>query len=532
MRNIKLKINKRLQILLGIIALVAIALVGIGAFENPMQLISTSGLSFGVIVAFWIKDKSFTPATPDEIEKMDSDHLLQYSKDLTAHKSKLDANLKLSIEKKANKEDLDKIKAELKQLKDVQVKNLLDVIEKQGIEMKKMTVLNTANQEDSLMTALKSSWNGIKKKFKEDPDVKNAIFTIKALPLTTGTWASSANYPFLQDDQEAGITNEPSSPQTFRNDVPTGAEMTSDTWTWIERGTIIDNTAVITEGNVFGIVEVAYLKKESKVEKIAAHTKITREMMEDWNEFLEAITDLIRVLNSEKLSSELFAKIVSASVEFDANGIEVALPDFFGVIKTALTQIIISGKMGWIGNKIYMNPADVNEQDLSKDSIGNYIFPPFLMPNGTTIKGVTITETTDMPQGFFEVCDITKTRKRFKRTLEIRLWEQNEDDVIRDLLTLTGTLRYAFIIKEIEKAAFVYDSFDAATAILTDVATALAFILAMAPTSDASKLTINLLIKAGVIGLVPDDLLDYKVAVAAQASIADLSALQVVINAA
>ena len=53
----------------------------------------------------------------------------------------------------------------------------------------------------------------------------------------------------------------------------------------------------------------------------------------------------------------------------------------------------------------------------------------------------------------------------------------------------------------------------------------------MATGSDASKLTINLLIAAGVTGTDPADLGGYKTAVAGESSIADLAALQTLIDA-
>ena len=372
---------------------------------------------------------------------------------------------------------------------------------------------------------------------------------IKALPLTTGTWAGSTNYPFLEEDQESGITNEPRSPQSFNADVPTGQPIAanSDTWTWIERSTIVDNTGTVAEGGAFGTVEVAYLKKETKARKIANYTKITREMLEDWDEFLEAVNDLIATLDDEKLNDQLFngdgtgvnlSGIKINSVEFDANGIEESNANIYDAIKVTITQIIVNGLTGWMANKIYMHPIDVTNQEISKDTTGNYVFPPFIMPNGIAVSGIPITQTTDVPQGYFEICDITKARKRFKRELELRIWEQNATDVQNDLLTITGSLRVAFRIKDLEKPAFVYDSFQAAIAILKGSTTSLNMIIAATTgmaqdgIGDASKLTINLLTKAGATGLVAATLPDYKIGVAAAVSIADLAALQVIINAA
>jgi hypothetical protein len=232
------------------------------------------------------------------------------------------------------------------------------------------------------------------------------------------------------------------------------------------------------------------------------------------------------------LNSELFTYIKAASVEFDANGIETTDGGVYDVVRTAISQILISGKTKWIPTNVYMNPADVAEQDISKDDNGNYVFPPFLMPNGMTVKGITITETTDVDAGYFEIADMRKVGKRFKRAIDIRVWEQNATDVQNDLLTVTGSMRYAQRIKTVDYAAFVYDSFDAAIAILEGATASLTLIQSMAVASDASKLTINLLEKAGVTGLVAASLPDYKVAVAAEASIADLAALQTAIDAA
>lgn len=389
--------------------------------------------------------------------------------------------------------------------------------------------------------ALKSAYDGMKAKITGNPDIKDISMVIKALPITTAAFVGSTNYPMIPQDQEAGVTHEPRTPQTFRADTPTGTIINGDTWTWIERGTITDNTGTVAENAVFGTVEVVYNNKETKPKKIANYTKVTRESLEDWNEFLNEVNGLISTLNNEELNNQLFngdgtgtnlLGIKLSSVEFDANGIEEANPTIWDTIRLSIAQILINGLTGWMPNRIYMHPADVAAQEIDKDTTGNYVFPPFIMPNGMVVKGIPITETTDVPQGYFEVCDINRCQKRFKRELEIRIWEQNENDAIYDRLTITTSQRVAFRIKDLEKPAFVYDSFANAISIIGGAATALAFILAMAPVSDASKLTINGLIKAGVTGTVASKLPDYKVAVAAQASIADLPALQIVIDAA
>jgi len=442
---------------------------------------------------------------------------------------------------------LDPIVAKLDELKSndfvdkAEVQKLTKAFETLAAEVEANKESGNSEIKGGFQKALKDAYDGMKAKLTNNPDIKDVSMTIKALPITTAAFVGSTNYPMIPQDQEMGVTHAPRTPQTFREDTPTGTFINGDTWTWIEEGTITDNTGTVAENAVFGTVEVVYNNKETKPKKIANYTKVTRESLEDWNEFLNEINLLISKLNNEELNSQLFngdgtgtnlLGIKLSSVEFSANGIEESNPTIWDVIRLSIAQILINGLTGWMPNKIYMHPADVANQEIEKDTTGNYIFPPFIMPNGMQVKGIPITETTDVSQGFFEVCDINRCQKRFKRELEIRIWEQNEDDAIYDRLTITTSQRVAFRIKDLEKPAFVYDSFDNAISIIGGSTTALNFILAMAPASDASKLTINGLIKAGVTGTDPAKLDDYKVAVAAEASIADLAALQIVIDAA
>jgi len=493
----------------------------------------------------WIKGGKFTAElTENEIKELDEKDFAIYLKEYQDSKFEMatkafEEKLKDVISKsdfEELKKALDKLNKEKEDDLEARIKEFEKLAEKIS---KKVDEKEVVIKEDNFNDALKKSWDGISKKFKDNPDIHSAEMSIKALPLTTSTWTGSSNYPFLQDDQEAGIASAPITPLTFVNDVQTLAPISanSDKWTWIERGTVTDGTnSSIAEGGAFGIVEVAYNKQETSVLKIGNYTKITREMLEDWNEFSMAVNELINELLLTTLNEDLFTAIKAISVEFDANDLETTTPGVWDVIRTTIAQIRTSGKTKWIPNKIYMNPIDVAEQDISKNTTGNYVFPPFIMPNGMQVKGIIITETTDVDAGYFEIADMNRVAKRFKRAIDIRVWEQNATDVQNDLLTITGSIRYAQRIKTVDYSAFVYDNFDAAIAILTTTAASLAMIIAattgMAQNGigDASKLTINLLAKAGVTSLTAATLPDYKTDVAAATSIADLSALQTIID--
>jgi len=481
----------------------------------------------------WIKEGKFNLLSIKEVDTLSEEEIKEYSEAKSEfEKEQIINDVKEITKDLMKKEDFDKFLDGLQKEEDFEA--FKNQVNEKLENLSKTIIEDIGEKEVGFEAALKSAWEGMKKRFKDDPNINSAEMSIKALPMTTTTWSASSNYPFLQDDQESGIAKAPITPLTFVQDVQTLAPISpnSDKWTWIERGTVTDGTnSDVAENGAFGVVEVAYNKQETSVKKIANYTKITREMLEDWNEFSMAVNELVNELLLTTLNDDLFTAIQGISVEFDANGLTTSTPSVWDVIRVTIAQIMSSGKTKWIPNKIYMNPIDVAEQDIDKDSNGNYIFPPFIMPNGMQVKGIVISETTDIDVGYFEIADMKKVAKRFKRAIDIRVWEQNATDVQNDLLTITGSLRYASRIKTVDYSAFVYDSFDAAIAILTSAAASLILIQAMATGSDASKLTINLLIAAGVTGTDPADLGAYKTAVAGETSIANLAALQTLINA-
>jgi hypothetical protein len=487
----------------------------------------------------WIKGGKFTQElTAKEFENLKEEERETYLKELKQSKDEMqsklmDDKIKKTVKDLVSKEEFKAFEKTLNELKDYNIKARLAEYDKIIAKINKDEFNKEPKDEDNFEKALKKAWEGVKDKFAKDSDIHSADMSIKALPMSTATWSASSDYPFLQDDQEAGIAKAPITPLTFVQDVATLAPIApnKDTWTWVERGTVTDGTNTsVAEAGAFGSIEVAYNKQQVDVTKTANYTKITREMLEDWSEFSMAVNELIDELLMTSLNTELATYIQSIAAEFDANGITATAPGIWDVIRVTIAQIFKAGKTQWMPTRIYMNPIDVADKEIEKDDNGNYLFPPFLMPNGMQVKGITITETTDVDEGYFKVADMRKIGKRFKRSVDIRVWEQNATDVQNDLLTITGSFRYAKRIKTVDYGAFVYDSFDAAIAILTSAAASVTLIQGMATYSDASKLTINLLTAAGVTGTDAADLDSYKVAIAAEASLADLAAIQSVID--
>lgn len=471
-----------------------------------------------------------------EFEKLENTIQAKFDevKNTSVNKSEFETKLK----------ELQDLIPNTKELSD-NVQKIKEFAENQAAEIAKLkegTQKESKQENVTFMSELKKSYDSYRDKIKNS-ETKDYSFVLKALPIdTVNDFGASTNYPFKPSDDESGVTINPEQSLVFSNGVPTGSPIAanSDTWRWVEEGTVTDNTKMTAEGAIFGTVDANWAKQETKVKKISNYSKATREAFEDWNEFREVFNDVVIRKQNQKLNTQLFSGdgigenlkgIQQYAVAFNNFGVTETNANRLDVLLTAIAQVYINGKDNWTPDRIYLHPSDVTAMRINKATDGTYVLPSFVLPNGQQVDGIQVVKTVNVTQGYFGVFTMAATRKRFKRELEVRIFEQNEDDAIHDLVTIATSQRVAFRIKAIEASAFVYDSFDAAIAIMKGATASLTLIQSMATDSDASKLTINLLTTAGVTGTDPTLLDGYKTAVAGEASIASLAALQTLIDA-
>jgi HK97 family phage major capsid protein len=107
----------------------------------------------------------------------------------------------------------------------------------------------------------------------------------------------------------------------------------------------------------------------------------------------------------------------------------------------------------------FINPADGAAFDLTKTTEGVYVIPPFKSATGQMIAGIPIYESNLVTVGDMLVGDFKKDCLFMRRGIEIRIWEQNEDDVLYDRKTITASVRCVNRIKTPDYNAFVYDAF-------------------------------------------------------------------------
>ena len=132
----------------------------------------------------------------------------------------------------------------------------------------------------------------------------------------------------------------------------------------------------------------------------------------------------------------------------------------YDVLVAALTQL---GLLNKVATDILLNPADFAKLLLEKDLNNNYIFgaPNAAIPN---VLGVAIHMHTAVTSDKFYVGDFSKVKIPVRAGLSVRFYDQNEDDAIKNLVTVVIEERVSIAADRAD--SIIYGDFsDAQTAL-------------------------------------------------------------------
>ena len=139
-------------------------------------------------------------------------------------------------------------------------------------------------------------------------------------------------------------------------------------------------------------------------------------------------------------------------------------------------------------------------------------------------------QTNKIPQNSILVYDSTKQCIGLRQDIETEFGHM-EGDFKKRRVSFVMDLRGAYGQKAKKSAIYVDNVSEAISILKEDASASLTRVQAYATGSDATDLTIATLKNAGVTGLVDANLATYKGSVAGEASIANLAALQALIDA-
>lgn len=338
----------------------------------------------------------------------------------------------------------------------------LDAIQ---LEMKDKS--NFREEKDSFIE-MKKKWND--KTFTEGLKAKGgkASFELKAIMdtdtnLSGSAFATAVVVPF----REQGIKKAPDRIPTLLDLVSRGT-INSDMLTWVERSARTASAAAVSEGSAYAQSDMTYIMKSKGVERIGHYIKVQNRSLDDWDALmseinLELFTGLERILESYVYSgtgmTPQLQGIIDVCAAYSSTGLDdkVVTPNHFDAIRAAIMQL---RQAEYQATAAFINPADGAAMDMPKNADGIYLLPPFMSANGTVVKGVSVYESNLVTAGDLLVGDFKRSQLFLRKGIEIRIFEQNENDALYDRKTITASLRGVNRISVPDYNAFVYDTFD------------------------------------------------------------------------
>jgi HK97 family phage major capsid protein len=326
-----------------------------------------------------------------------------------------------------------------------------------------------SNAPQNLQTLLAEKADELKAM--KDKSGASVQITLKA----AGTMAESTNITgqIPQAEREAGITRVVRRNPFILQLVNVGSIM-SNVWEWVEQKNPDGGAAMTAEGAAKSQADFDLVVASANVKKVTAFIKVTKEMLDDVelmrSEIDQELTELInlkiddQLLNGTGLTVNLTGIVTNATAwAAGAFALAIPTPTRYDVLRTAINQVRVNL---FEPNYIVVHPTDATGMELSKDTTGQYIMPPFIATDGTTISGIRVVTNTGVTLDKFLVGDFTKSGVRFKEGLTINVGYEN-DDFTKNLVTILAEARLVQRVKSNHYGAFVYGDFSDAITALT-----------------------------------------------------------------
>ena len=232
--------------------------------------------------------------------------------------------------------------------------------------------------------------------------------------------------------------------------------------------------AITAEGALKPLLSVAIERRFSTAFKIAGRSKVTEEALDDISGLQALINGELRYSHDIAEQSAVFTHVAAFAPAFVAGNLAATTekPSNWDAVRAAIYAIKIASKNRFIPNVVVLNSADAYAMGATKDSTGQYVMPPFVMPDGTTISGVRVLETQDednVAAGEFIVGDWRKVKRRVYKPFNIRVGQgivgsNSAGDIVSDfesnLYTIIGESRLHLWHYKNDETAFVKTDFD------------------------------------------------------------------------
>ncbi len=240
----------------------------------------------------------------------------------------------------------------------------------------------------------------------------------------------------------------------------TAREASSPFIEWVDKRNRDGEADYTAEGALKNQVDFDFVIERTNVQKITAFIKVSREMLSDVSYMRGAINDELRTVVLDKLADEVLEGaggttaiegIITKATDWEAGGFAgaIAAPNFFDVLRTALTQISLAG---YSANVIMVNPTDYATMMMTKGTEAVYVNGQFLL------DGVIVAQNPAVKVGEFLVYDRAAVNLYTLEDFNIEVG-YDSDDLTKNLVTMVGELRACTVISTNMAKAIVFGEF-------------------------------------------------------------------------
>ncbi|MDR0692442.1 MAG: phage major capsid protein [Prevotellaceae bacterium] len=289
---------------------------------------------------------------------------------------------------------------------------------------------------------------------------KEQVFTIKAVATITTANASASAPHALSFEIVPGIQEKPFEDNVVLAALSKGGT-SSATIIWINRKDKDGGAAFISEGGLKPLKDWTYEEENSKAKKVAVSTKVSTEMLNDF-EFMESEIrmllerDLLKVVDEKLLSGAGGVEpdgILSGAAAYVGTGLDetITRPTNADAIRAGMLQMRL---LNYKPDVVFMNPTDTAALDLLKTADGHYI----KVEIDAIMQHIKVIETTEVTAGSFLLMDTQKWTVKILEDLEVKFGWEN-DDFRKNLVTVIAEMRLHSYQYSVDAGAVLYDEF-------------------------------------------------------------------------
>lgn len=335
-----------------------------------------------------------------------------------------------------------------------EIKNLEEVIasQKERIEAieKGNNRLGSNGKPQSLKSLIAEGLDSNKDKIEAFKAGQISGFTMDTKAVITESGAYTGDV--VPADYVPGFKFDPERRVHVRQFLPVGTT-NSDKIRYIKETNFTDNTGITAEGDASGQNDFDLVATDAVVEKISAHFRVSKEALND----TAGLASHISLRGMEKyMKAEDAYNLYDSTYGLTVTSTDYALDQYTGdadaqeydVLLEAIKQI---RNRNFQPSAVMMSVSRYFDMIRNKDSEGRYIFPQDVI-FGTrvpSILGVPVIATnaindTDGDADDFLVADFAQLCTLFDReSVSVRFYEQDQDNAVKDLVTVQVAGRLA-----------------------------------------------------------------------------------------